>query len=259
MVRRFRIEAGGVSMRCAALGSGERPVVMLPGVSPFFVTESAEAVASVYGAMVDEFTIFLIDRRDDLPEDYPISLMAEETAQAIRGLGLGRVDIFGASQGGMMALHIAAEHQDAVRSIVLASGAARIYPAFRTRIHEWLALANAGDQSALAQKLARDMYSSASLESKGNLLIPPGYTDEQLRRFTVLTRSLLSLDAVGELDKISCPAFVISAKGDNVTTSAEIADRLHCETCYYGTEYGHAVYDEAPDFVSRVIGFLHKV
>jgi pimeloyl-ACP methyl ester carboxylesterase len=55
--------------------------------------------------------------------DRPLSLeqMADDTAAAIRQLGLGQADIFGYSMGAGVALHVALRHPDVVRKLVLAS------------------------------------------------------------------------------------------------------------------------------------------
>ncbi len=57
--------------------------------------------------------------------DRPLSLeqMAEDTAAAIRQLGLGRADLFGYSMGSAVALHTAIRHPEVVRKLVLAANA----------------------------------------------------------------------------------------------------------------------------------------
>jgi pimeloyl-ACP methyl ester carboxylesterase len=49
---------------------------------------------------------------------YTLSDMAEDTAILMRELGISPAHIVGASMGGMIAQHLAAEHPDAVRSLV---------------------------------------------------------------------------------------------------------------------------------------------
>jgi pimeloyl-ACP methyl ester carboxylesterase len=52
------------------------------------------------------------------PEQYTLSDMAEDTAILLRELGISPAHVVGASMGGMIAQLLAAEHPDAVRSLV---------------------------------------------------------------------------------------------------------------------------------------------
>ena len=78
---------------------GAAPIVILPGLSVQYVTDSAEAVAAAYGKLAADYDIYLFDRRTDVPEKYSIRQMAEDTAQAMQILGLHQAGIFGVSQG----------------------------------------------------------------------------------------------------------------------------------------------------------------
>ena len=39
----------------------------------------------------------------------------------------------------------------------------------------------------------------------------------------------------------------------------EIAEKLGCDIYMYGNEYGHAVYDEAPDYIDRIMDFYRSI
>ena len=82
---------------------------------------------------------------------------------------------------------------------------------------------------------------------------------EDFRRFVILGKSCDTLNTYDSLDKIKCPTLVIGAKNDRVLTaqaSVEIAGKLGCECYLYGEEYGHCVFDEAPDYKSRIMKFF---
>ena len=82
---------------------------------------------------------------------------------------------------------------------------------------------------------------------------------EDFRRFVILGKSCDNLNTYDSLDRIKCPALVIGAKNDRVLTaqaSVEIAEKLGCECWLYGEEYGHCVFDEAPDYKSRIMNFF---
>ena len=59
---------------------------------------------------------------------------------------------------------------------------------------------------------------------------------------------------------ITCPVFVLGAGEDQVVgvqASRDIAEKLGCEIYVY-EGYGHGVYDEAPDYLSRIQSFLKE-
>ena len=78
-------------------GHGKENLVILPGLSVQSVMGAADAVADAYSLLTDDFTIYLFDRRRDLPAVYSLKEMARDTAEAIRALGLGPVCLFGTS------------------------------------------------------------------------------------------------------------------------------------------------------------------
>lgn len=60
-------------------------------------------------------------RTADIDRPLSIEQMADDTAAAIRHLGIAPADIFGYSLGASIALHVAIRHPDVVRRLVLAS------------------------------------------------------------------------------------------------------------------------------------------
>ncbi|MBO5666340.1 MAG: alpha/beta hydrolase, partial [Firmicutes bacterium] len=63
-----------------------------------------------------------------------------------------------------------------------------------------------------------------------------------------------------ELEKITCPVFVIGGRNDQVVggrASEEIAEKLGCEIHMY-EDLGHAAYEESKDFNQRVYDFLRR-
>ena len=89
-------------------GSGNRNLIILPGLSVQSVLPYAGAVEKQYKIFEKDYTVYLIERRNELPDRYSIVDMAEDTARVMKTLGVDKADIFGASQGGMIALTLAA-------------------------------------------------------------------------------------------------------------------------------------------------------
>lgn len=115
------LETPEFKMQYIAFGSGEKPLVILPGLSVKSVMESADMVEQSYSIFSKEYRVYLFDRRLNLPEDYPVWDMAEDTAQAMKALDLNSVCLYGVSQGGMMAQIIALRHPELVEKLAVCS------------------------------------------------------------------------------------------------------------------------------------------
>ena len=62
------VTADDFSMDYMKFGHGDKTMVIIPGLSVDSVMKYFEAVAGAYAQMTDDFTIYLFDRRKDLPE-----------------------------------------------------------------------------------------------------------------------------------------------------------------------------------------------
>ena len=64
----------------------------------------------------------------------------------------------------------------------------------------------------------------------------------------------------GEIGKIKCPTLAVGSRLDRVLSgdgTEDIASRLGCRMLLY-PGYGHAVYDEAPDYKQILLSFLEQ-
>ena len=85
-------------------------------------------------------------------------------------------------------------------------------------------------------------------------------TDDEFRNFLISLNGMKDFDIRDQLDAVTCPAFVLGAGEDRVLgvqASRDLMDLLHCDGYIYEGK-GHGVYDEAPDYLSRVKEFLDK-
>ena len=252
------------SMDYFSFGNGERTCVILPGLSIQSVMGAAEAVEAEYQVFSRDFTVYLFDRRRDLPPVYRVEDMAEDTAEAMRTLGLKDIYLFGASQGGMIALVIAERYPDLVRRMVLGSTSARVgKDRFRT-LENWIRLAREKDGPGLCLDFGREIYPPAVFDQYRAALLEAGkgVTDAEMDRFVILAEGIRGFQAVETLDQIACPVLAIGVFEDRVLDSdatMEIAEKLDRRAdfrLYMYIGYGHAAFDTAPDYRDRVHRFF---
>lgn len=113
------------------MGAGPRTLVVLQGLT--FEHRSLSALEAPfalwpYRAFAADFTVYVVNRRPNVPPDHGMDGFAREHAEALRAAFGGPVDVLGVSTGGSVALQLAADHPDVVRRLVIQSGACRLGP-----------------------------------------------------------------------------------------------------------------------------------
>ncbi len=253
------------SMEYYKFGHGDEAFVIIPGLSVQSVMGFASAVEDAYQALADDYTVYLVDRRNDLPENYSVHDMAEDTAEALKAIGLDEANLFGASQGGMMAMDMAINHPELVKNLILGSTAPCLDEEHYDTIDNWINLAKAGDREGLYLAFGEAVYPKEVFEQSRDLLVAAAetVTDEDLERFTILAEGMDGFDVTDKLEGIDCPVLVLGSNEDQVVggeASEKIAEILKDGDCtlYMYDGYGHAAYDTAPDYKERILDFLKE-
>lgn len=257
------ITTADFSMDYFTFGHGRQPLVILPGISLSRVMKSKELIAGNYSCMNEQFTVYVFERRNEMPPVYPIVQMGEDTAEAMNVLGLSQVCLFGASQGGMMALEIAIRHPELVHKLMIGSSVPNIGPVFSAKLDKWVHLAKAGDAGALYLSFGEDVYPGEVFEQSEQLILEAAkdVTQEDLKRFMICAEDR-SFDMRNELPNLKCPLFVANAEDDQVLGSDSqnaFVSALNGRpdfTVHMYRGYGHAAYDFAPDFKERMKHFF---
>jgi len=262
MINIETVKTDDFEMEYFRFGTGERTMVILPGLSVKSVIKSAEAIAMAFGRFKDEYTVYLFERVSHPREGYTVRDMADDTIIAMDSLGLSDVYLFGASTGPMIAMAIAVKRPDLIHKMVLGSTTARMTPSAENGLDMWIEAALSGDYDELNRRFAETVFSESFLTRyrRAVLAVLSGVTRDDAERFAVLANGLKGYDIYDELDKIKCPVLVIGAAQDKllgIQPSIDLAEKLGCELYIYDG-YGHAVYDEAPDYRDRIWGFFDK-
>ena len=254
--------AGGLQFDYITFGRGARTLIMIQGLNTRGIKGAALSLAYLYRIFAKEYTVYLFDRRSVVKEGFTVREMASDLALAMDALGLADADVFGVSQGGMIAQYLAIDRPDLVRRLVLAVTLGRNNDTVTRVVNRWIELTERGDMKTLVADMAETMYSDAYVRRYRPFLplLTVLQTPKDVRRFVILAKACLSCDAYESLDKIRCPVFVIGGGKDKVVTGAaseELAAKLDCRLYLY-EELGHAAYEEAADFNRRVLDFLAK-
>ena len=258
------VKKDGFEMDYCRFGQGGRNLVIIPGLSVQSVMPLAEAIADAYKELAEDFTVYVFDRRKELPVGYRISDAARDTVDAINELKLGEVDLFGTSQGGMIALKITIDHPELIHKLVIGSSAPVISDEIFSCFEEWRRLAEEGDAEKLYLSFGERVYTREVFDQLRQMFInsSAAVKPEELARFVILIDAMRGLDLTAELAGIKCPVLVIGSEDDmvlGVEGSRQIYEGIKNNSgseLYIYNGYGHAAYDCAPDYKTRIHRFL---
>ena len=241
-------------------GRGSKTMIMLPGVGDGLKTVKGMALpfALLYRKLAKKFTVYVFSRRRNLTPSMTTREMAEDLSSAMGALGLSSAVLVGVSQGGMIAQWLAIDHPDKVSKLVLAVTLSRPNHTVEDVVARWISMALRGDYKGIMLDTAERSYSEKRLKQarlKYSLLSSIG-KPKSFERFIIEAESCVKHDAWGELGRIACPTLVIGGTEDKIVTgqaSMEIAEKIAGCELYMYEGLGHGLYEEAPDFLDRIM------
>lgn len=249
-------------MNCITFGNGEKSLIMIQGLNTQSIKGASRSLAYMYRIFARDYKVYLFDRRENIGENITVRELAADIAMAMDFLGIQSADVFGVSQGGMIAQYLAIDRPDLVNKLVLAVTLSKSNETIETAISEWIRLTEQNDIKNLVMDMTKRMYTDSYVR-KYKLFMPLLtilQKPKDVPRFITLAKANLTCNAYDELDKIQCPVFVIGGLQDKVTSgeaSIEIAEKLGCK-CFMYDDLGHTAYEEAKDFNSKIYEFLSK-
>ena len=257
------VAIGTAKMEYVSFGRGEHTLIILPGLSDGLATVKGKAwiLSLNYRMFFTRYRVYIFSRKEPLPMENSIRQMADDQATAMRMLGIRKASVLGVSQGGMIALSLAAEYPDLVENLILAVTAPFANDTVRSCVRDWMESAERGNHRELMIQTAEKSYSSAYLKRYrryypllGFIGKPKTYT-----RFMANTQAILQFDMRDELERITCPALIIGGDEDRIVgiqASYELHKGIKDSRLVVYAGLGHAAYEEASDFNPRILSFL---
>lgn len=243
-------------------GRGAKPLVMIQGLNTRGIKGAALPLAWMYRIFAKDYRVYVFDRRPVVFDGITVRDLAGDIAAAMDQLGIKNADVVGVSQGGMIAQYLAIDRPDLINKLVLAVTLSRNNETVQSVIGNWIALTERGDMKRLVRDMAEKMYSDAYVKRYKPFmpLLTALQKPRDAQRFIHLAKACLTCNAYEELERIQCPVFVIGGRQDQVVgskASEEIAQKLDCRILMY-EQLGHAAYEEAKDFSTRIYDFLKE-
>lgn len=256
------ISINNTYMDYVVFGKGPKNLVIIPGLSTKNLKGNAILLSFMYRIFTKDYTVYIFDKVYHFDNFYTIKKMSDDIVSAMNILGIKSADVFGISQGGMIAQSLAINNPKLVNKLVLGVTLSRPNTTMTTIIGRWIKYANKNDYIQLNREIFSEMYSK-KFQQHNRLIIPlliHLLKPCDLDKFVISANACISFDMYNELSKITCPVLVLGGANDKIVTgkaSIEIAQKLNCQYYLY-PNLGHAAYDEAKDFNNRVYNFFQS-
>src|SRR4028119_4349 len=132
--------AGGLPY--VRFGEGPRTLVVFPPINDSLpdATHGARFFRWYFRCFADEYTVYLVSRKREVPQGYTTRDMAGDYGEAL-GWGIGPARVMGLSLGGLVAQHFAADHPEHVESLVIGVAARGLGREGREIVRRWIDLA----------------------------------------------------------------------------------------------------------------------
>ena len=256
-------EIGGASMDYIRFGSGDKNLLMIPGVGDGIKTVKGMALpfSVIFGKLAKSFRVYVLSQRNDMPEGYTNRDMAKDVHCALDALGIEKAFVVGVSQGGMIAQYLAIDHPEKVERLVLTVTLAKPNETVREAISGWISMAKRGDFKGIMLDTAERSYTQKHLKRSRWMYALTGTLGKpkSFERFITMANACITHDAYEELENIVCPTLIIGGTEDKVLTgeaSKEIHEKIAGSELYMYEGLSHGLYEEAKDYADRVTSFF---
>lgn len=262
-IKNGQVNMDGTAMEYVRFGSGGTHLIFLPGLGDGLKTVRGTALpmAFMYRAYARRYTVWMMSRKNELPERCSTRDMANDVKKAMVQLGIPRAHIVGVSMGGMIAQFLAADHPDRVERLVLAVTCPCANRVLQDAVSLWIVQAEQKDHRALMADNLQRMYSAAYIHRNGwmvpvlSAVTKPASYD----RFLVQARACINHDARAVLPAIAAPTLIIGGGEDQVVGcegSHELYGHIARSQLHIYPHGTHALYEEEKDFHRLVLDFL---
>ena len=259
------INIGDTQMYCAVFGSGEKKLVVLPGLSDGLATVKGKArlLSVPYRKYLNEYTVYMFSRKNKMPEGYSISDMADDQVKAMNELSIKRAYICGVSQGGIIAQYIAINHPEVVEKLVLAVTTPYANEVVKDAVGGWIDMAKRNDHKQLMVDTAKKTYSDKYLKKMGMFfpILAMFTKPASYERFFANANAILGCNTRSELSKITAPTLIIAGSDDKTVgndAARELNEGITGSELFIYEGLGHGAFDEAKDFYDRIIEFCNR-
>lgn len=253
----------GTPMEYVAFGKGERPLVVLPGLSDGLSTVKGKSfmLSRYYRQFAKSFRVYVFSRRRELPAEYSTRQMAEDQAEAMKTLGLKDAYVLGVSQGGMVSQFLAIDRPELVSRLILAVTIPKAGETLKTVVSRWMDMARENDYRSLIIDTMEKTFTENYCKKMRWLypFISRIGKPDSFDRFLTQAQACLNHDAADELGSIRVPTLCIGGTEDRVVgpgQSEALAEAIPGAQLSTYPGLGHGAFEETKEFNREMLEFF---
>ena len=170
--KNHRVTIDGDTTDFISFGKGKKNLVIIPGVGDGLKTAKGLAIpfAFMYRLFAKDFTVYVMSRKNNVPENYNTRQMAFDMHKVLRSVRVEKTSVVGVSMGGMIAQYLAIDFPEFVERLVLTVTLSRPNDVVKERCHAWIKSAELKDYEAIMKDSALYSYSDQYLR-KNKLML----------------------------------------------------------------------------------------
>jgi 3-oxoadipate enol-lactonase len=256
------LRVGDVELYYEVTGQGQ-PLLFIHGLGssgrdweyqvPFFCQDYQVVVLDVRG-----------HGRSDKPSGpYSIPLFAGDVAGLMEGLGIASAHLVGLSLGGMIALQLAADRPDLVRSLVVVNSSPdMVVRTWRQRLEVWQRsiIVPLLGMKKMAELLGSRLFPKVEQGELRELFVQR-WQENDPRAYRQTLRAIVGWSVADRLPAIDCPVLVVAGDQDYtpVAYKASYVERLpHAELVVVEDSRHGTPVDQPEAFNEALAGFLRR-
>ncbi len=248
-------------------GQGE-PLIILNGI--MMSTQSWNYLVPTMTSVLRLIRVDFLDQGQSdtcVGEKYTQDLQADVVLALIKHLKLNKVNLFGVSYGGEVALKFAIKHSNLINKLILSNTTAHTNEWLRDIGRGWNEVGRTRNGEAYYNVTIPVIYSPLFyvnnyewMENRRKLLVPLFSDENFLDRMERLVNSAESLDVRNSLDKINCDTLIISSEYDFITPKHEqlfLKEHIKNSSYIHINDAGHGfMYEKTKLFMALLIGYI---
>ena len=249
------------SMDYVVFGTGFKPLVLCRGLNITRLRGTYPSLISRYKLYAKNFRVYIVDRRDPVPDEITVEEIAEDMFAALKALGLHKAYVMGNSQGGMIAQYLTLNHPKFVEKLVLNVTTAETNDVLKANVDRWVELAEQDKLQQVSDEMMGMLYPPGKEPAPDRMsaLLMKDLLSHTPKEFATLSKACLTCSTSDRLHEIQCPVLVLGGAKDEIMSgeaSVDLAHKLGTEAVIFD-DLGHAAY-EAKEYQQRVLEFLNE-
>ena len=251
-----------IEMEYVQFGTGEKAMVMMPGIGLTKIVGSADAIEAAYKPYTKDYTVYVFDRPNTLKKGTTIEEIADDFITVFKALNLKDIYLFGVSYGGMLSQHIAIKAPELIKKLCLTSTISKATEDVYNSLNEWRKNCSTNTIKELTEDMLDRIYTPELISANRDNLIAffSGTSKKEIDHFLIQLESAMYHNAYDNLDKITCPTLVVCSRNDKVFKYNDyemLINKLNCDFYSYA-KASHALYDEEPAFKGILFNFFNN-